>query len=63
MVKAIYTILEKAGYNCDAIGDEKWEDLNQEWEDECDEFLKESIESRNKEIVSEWAYRCGVKKK
>ena len=63
MVKEIYTILEQAGYDCDAIDDNQWEDFNDEWENECDDFLRASIEERKKEIVFEWSLKTGVKLK
>ena len=63
MVKEIYEILEEAGYDCDKISDEEWEDLNSEWENECDDFLRESIKARNTEIVLEWSLKCNVEKK
>lgn len=62
MVQEIYTILEKEGYNCDTLTDDQWEEFNDEWEEECEEFLRNEISSNRKTICNEWAFKTGVKK-
>lgn len=59
----IYDILEKAGYDCDVIDDETWEDHNMEFENECEDFLKEAVEKHKHNIVSEWIMKLELKKK
>ena len=59
----IYDILEKEGYCCDKLSYRDWEDLNQEWEYECEDFLKEQIEKHKAMILLEWSSRCNVSKK
>ena len=59
----IWTILEKGGYDCDIIDDETWDKHNNNFEEECEKFLKQIIKERKNIILVEWSNRLGLNKK
>ena len=59
----IYKILKKAGYDCDSIPDDTWEEYDAQFEDECECFLKQAIEEKKDIIASEWASKLGCDKR
>lgn len=58
----IWHILERQGYDIDSVSDEKWEDIEDFWANECEMFLKDAIEQNIKNIVTEWASKLNLKK-
>ena len=58
----IYDILKEDGYNVDTIDEDKWDDLQTDFEDECDDYLVEAINNHRKTISFEWASKLNLKK-
>jgi len=58
----IYDILECAGYDTTNISDDEWDELQSDWEDECEQYLDDAVEHNKKEIVFEWVNKLGLKK-
>lgn len=44
----LWDVLKKEGYDCDKLSDDEWEVINEDWEDECQQYLKIAIENNNK---------------
>lgn len=63
MMYEIYEILEDEGYDVKSISNDEWDEHQDRFEDECDDYLNDAIESNKKTIIFEWATKLGLKKR
>ena len=53
----------KGGFDVGALEDDAWDDAEGEWENECDNFLRDAIDKNKKMIIMKWATKLGLKKR
>lgn len=62
LVPDLSDILEKAGYNCSMIDEERWANYNIYFEYECNNFTEDEINEEKHLDISAWIKNLNLKK-